>query len=189
MQSMRLNLPVVYVFLRFYNHMESRTMRIKNAVVILMALIGKKSLHIMLADDDKEDREIFMTAIEELSPDIQISVAVNGRELMAKLLDDSVVLPDILFLDLNMPFKNGQECLKEIRSSDRLKRLPVIIYSTSSSSEHIDQTYRGGANYYLPKPDSFRDLKLIVGKLFSFDWNEHGRPLKDKFVLSVNYFK
>jgi CheY-like chemotaxis protein len=186
---MRLNLPLVYLFSRFYNHVESRTARIKNTIIILMALIGKRSLHVLLADDDIEDREIFMTAIQELSPDIKISVAVNGRELMSKLCNEDDHLPDILFLDLNMPFKNGQECLKEIRSNERLKRLPVIIYSTSSSSEHIDQTYKGGANYYLPKPDSFRDLKLIVGKVFSFDWEEHDKPLKDKFVLSAKYFK
>jgi CheY-like chemotaxis protein len=189
MQSMRLNLPLVYVFLRFYNQVESRTARIKNVFIILMALVGKRSLRILLADDDKEDREIFMTAIKELSPDIEISVAVNGKELMSKLQNDKSVLPDLLFLDLNMPFKNGQECLKEIRSNDRLKRLPVIIYSTSSSSEHIEQTYKGGANYYLQKPDSFRDLKLIVGKLFSFDWSEQRKPVKDKFVLSAKYFK
>jgi CheY-like chemotaxis protein len=189
MQLVRLNLPLVYFFSSFYNHVESRTARIKNTIIILMALIGKRSLHVLLADDDKEDREIFMAAIQELSPDIKISVAVNGKELMSKLYNEDSSLPDILFLDLNMPFKNGQECLKEIRSNDRLKRLPVVIYSTSSSSEHIEQTYKGGANYYLPKPDSFRDLKLITEKLFSFDWNEHTRPVKDKFVLSTKYFK
>jgi CheY-like chemotaxis protein len=189
MQLVRLNLPLVYLFSRFYINVESRTARIKNTIIILMALIGKRSLRILLADDDKEDREIFMMAIQELSPDIEISVAVNGKDLMSGLLNESSHLPDIIFLDLNMPFKNGQECLKEIRSNDRLKRIPVIIYSTSSSSEHIDQTYKGGANYYLPKPDSFRDLKLIVGKIFSFDWSEHGKPVKDKFVLSANYFK
>jgi CheY-like chemotaxis protein len=189
MQLIRLNLPLIYVFLRFYNHVESRTVRIKNTIILLMALIGKRSLHILLADDDKDDREIFMAAIQEISPDIEISVAVNGKDLMSKLHDEHGRLPDILFLDLNMPYKNGQECLNEIRNNDRLKRLPVIIYSTSSSSEYIDQTYKGGANYYLTKPDSLRDLKLIAEGLFSFDWEEHTRPLMDKFVLRANYFK
>lgn len=189
MQISTLSAPIPHFFSRIYDHAESRAARLKSTLILMMTLIDKRPLHILLADDDEEDREIFAYAIKDLSPDIRMSVAVNGKELMAILNDEKRPLPDILFLDLNMPFKNGHECLKEIRSSDRLKKLPVIIYSTSSSSEHIDLTYQGGADFYLPKPDSFRDLKFITENLFSLDWTEHSKPVKDKFVLSAGYFK
>lgn len=189
MQLFALNFSVLHFLSGIYDQLENKTARVKTTLILLMAIIGKRQLHILLADDDEEDREIFAYAIKELSADIKMSVAVNGKELMAMLNDEERPLPDILFLDLNMPFKNGHECLKEIRSNNRLKKLPVIIYSTSSSNEYIDQTYMGGADYYLPKPDSFRDLKLIAENLFSLDWTAHSKPAKDKFVLSTNYFK
>ena len=189
MQILTVNLTLFNLFSSISEHIEDRTMRIKDTLVLLMALTGKRSLNILLADDDEEDREIFAYAIRELSPDIKMHIAVNGKDLMNILNDEDRPLPDILFLDLNMPFKNGQECLKDIRSTERLKKLPVIIYSTSASSEYIEQTYRNGANFYLPKPDSFRDLKLIAENLFSLDWSEHRKPVKDKFVLSASYFK
>jgi CheY-like chemotaxis protein len=189
MQQLRLNLPLLYNFSRLYNQVDNTSTRIRNTLVILMALIGKQSLNILLADDDVEDREIFTSAIKELSSDVEVRTSVNGKELMEMLHNEDSPLPDILFLDLNMPFKNGQECLHEIRSTERLRKLPVIIYSTSASREYIDQTYNSGANYYLPKPDSFRDLKLIAEKIFSLDWSDHSRPQKEKFVLSAKYFK
>lgn len=189
MQLFTFNLTLFNLLSTVYDHVENNATRIRNTVILLIALIGKKSLHILMADDDEEDRDIFATAIRELSPEIKMSIAVNGKELMEMLKDEDSPLPDILFLDLNMPFKNGQECLKEIRNNSRLKKLPVIIYSTSSNSEYIDQTYRGGANYYLPKPDSFHELKLIAENLFSLDWSAQSKPVKEKFVLRANYFK
>jgi CheY-like chemotaxis protein len=188
MNVLRLNLPLLYVFSRFFNDVEHKTTRIKNTLIIMLAVFNKKSPHILLADDDREDREIFISAVQQVEPSIKVSVALNGHELMKTLLN-SETLPDILFLDLNMPLKNGQECLEEIRSNEKLKSLPVVIYSTSSNREYIDQTYKGGANYYLPKPDSLKELKLITEKLFSLDWAAQSHTQKEKFVLNLNQIK
>ena len=186
MNTLRLKLPLLQVLFDFYYNVESKTTSIKKTIMVLLTLLDKKSIHILLADDDREDREIFISAVEEVSPNINISTAKNGQELMKILLNPDNALPDILFLDLNMPFKSGHECLQEIRSDNRLKKLPVIIYSTSSNREYIDQTYKGGANYYFPKPDSLRDLKLITQKLFSLDWDNPGKTLKENYVLNLN---
>ncbi len=142
-----------------------------------------------IADDDEDDREIFTEVIHEIAPFVNLTKATNGHELMKLLNNKNTELPDIIFLDLNMPLKNGQECLQEIRSDERLKHIPVVIYSTSSGREFIDETYKKGANYYIIKPDSFTDLKKIAHEILSFDWDNHIRPLRDGFVLGSGLFK
>ena len=99
MQILTVNLTLFNLFSSISEHIEDRTMRIKDTLVLLMALTGKRSLNILLADDDEEDREIFAYAIRELSPDIKMHIAVNGKDLMNILNDEDRPLPDILFLD------------------------------------------------------------------------------------------
>ena len=156
---------------------------------MLVTLLSKKSTNILLADDDEGSREIFIEAIADIAPHIKVNIAVNGQKLMDILSSKQEALPDIIFLDLNMPLKTGHECLQEIRNNARLKNIPVIIYSTSSNDEHIKETFDGGANFYLIKPDSFSDLKLIARNLLSFDWVEPIWPERGEFVLIPNQFK
>src|SRR5690606_10195300 len=105
---------------------------------------GKK-LHIFFGDDDREDVEFFTQAIEEVSPGIKITIARDGAELLEFL---QLVIPDIIFLDLNMPVMNGVECLQRIRSNKKCNDVPVIIYSTSANPDQIEKTYELGANMY-----------------------------------------
>ena len=74
--------------------------------------------------------------------------------------------PDVLFLDLNMPLKNGMECLVEIRSDKTFDKLPIIIFSTSSQKQAVDTAYENGATFYLKKPDSFDKLKVALDRIF-----------------------
>ncbi len=175
-------------FSRVYFAVKRKSPSIRTALVILSSLIGKKSVNIFLADDDPEDREIFLEVIGEVVPHVDVTIAKNGKELM-NLLTQKEELPDIIFLDLNMPFKNGQECLVEIRSSEKLKSIPVIIYSTSRSREHIDDTFMKGANFYFPKPDSFKELRAMMARIFALDWEDLMKPRKERFILSVNQFR
>ena len=188
MQISTLRVPLLLAFSRVYFTIKRKSSSARAALLILSSLIGKKSIHIFLADDDPEDREIFLEVISEVVPHVKVTVAKNGKELMNMLIQKEE-LPDIIFLDLNMPLKNGQECLVEIRNNEKLKAIPVIIYSTSRSREHIDDTFMKGANFYFPKPDSFKDLKTMIAKIFSFDWSEFMKPRKDKFILSINHFR
>jgi len=138
----------------------------------------------MLADDDPDDRELFAEAA--LSHDARVDSVPNGIELMENL-HQSETLPDFVFIDLNMPEKSGKECLTEIRRHDRLKNIPVIIYSTSSSKKDIDDTFALGANLYLTKPNSFSELKRAVRRVLNLDWSEY-RPnsRRNAFVYSGN---
>lgn len=124
----------------------------------------RKPINIMLVDDDASDRMVFRDALEALEILTIIQTQNNGQQLMAYLATNIAHLPDIIFLDLNMPRKNGLECLKEIRSNDRFKAISIIIYSTSASENDINETFLNGANVYIKKPNNFDILKQVLDK-------------------------
>src|ERR1044072_5712358 len=131
----------------------------------------KKNLNVLIADDDDDDREFFSEVIGEVAPRVKIDTAKNGSDLMLLINDSSVSLPDIIFLDLNMPCKNGRECLKEIKKNPLLRHIPVIIYSTSSNVKDIENAYNDGADLYVIKPNTCIELKKIAKKVLSIDWS------------------
>ncbi|PZR07632.1 MAG: response regulator [Flavobacterium psychrophilum] len=144
------------------------------------------TLHIMLADDDEDDRLFFKEAFEEVKINYRISAFNDGEQLMDHLYDTSNPLPDIIFLDLNMPRKSGIECLKEIRANERLKKISVAIYSTSSSEQDIEDTFVSGANVYIKKPNDFNMLKKILSDVVHINWQYITDGLnKDSFILSL----
>ncbi|SFQ42818.1 Response regulator receiver domain-containing protein [Flavobacterium akiainvivens] len=140
----------------------------------------------MLADDDEDDRLFFEEAFEEVKIKYEISSFSDGEQLMAHLNNTENALPDIIFLDLNMPRKSGMECLKEIRANDRLKRISVAIYSTSSSEQDIEDTFVAGANVYIRKPNDFNMLKKVLSDVVHINWQYIVDGLnKDSFILSL----
>ncbi|WP_343487321.1 response regulator [Allomuricauda sp. d1] len=146
----------------------------------------KELLHIVLADDDADDRMLFADAVDEIDITTSLKVFKHGQELMDYLMDESVLLPDIVFLDLNMPIKNGMQCLKEIRQTPHLAALCVAIYSTSSSEQDIEETFVKGANIYINKPTSFTKLKRTVEKVLRLNWQYHTANLnKHNFLLRL----
>lgn len=85
--------------------------------------MGNNVLYILLADDDADDRLFFKEAMEEINSDTLVSFVNDGSQLMYFLNQTGILMPHIIFLDLNMPVKNGMECLKEIRANDKFKAL------------------------------------------------------------------
>lgn len=144
------------------------------------------SKNIFLADDDEDDRLFFEEALKEVCDDAVLTVAENGDELMEILYRPPVPMPDVIFLDLNMPKKNGFECLAEIKNDGALKNLPIIIFTTSLQEESVKKVYSQGANYYVRKPTDYRQLKLIVEKLLAIDWlKEALQPEKERFIFTA----
>ncbi|MEO6690910.1 MAG: response regulator [Saprospiraceae bacterium] len=144
------------------------------------------ALHILLADDDDDDRLFFKDAIEEIRVKTVITMVKDGVELMDYLIKPEIHLPNLLFLDLNMPRKNGMECLKEIRSNKKLKDLSIAIYSTSAMEKDIEETFIKGANIYIKKPSDFELLKTILAKVITINWQYHTSGLnKDNFLLNI----
>jgi CheY-like chemotaxis protein len=124
-----------------------------------------KPLHIVIADDDESDCMNFRDALGELRIKTVVHTLNDGVELMEYLDDIMTPLPELLFLDINMPRKNGLECLKEIRNSEKLRLIAIAIYSTSASEKDIEETFLNGANVYIKKPNDFINLKKALGKI------------------------
>lgn len=126
--------------------------------------MNNEPLYILLADDDEGDRLIFKKSFSELKIQTRVHTVNNGLELMEWLNSKDIRLPYLLFLDLNMPHKNGLECLIEIRSNERLKDIFIAIYSTSDNEKDLDDTFINGANIYITKPYDFNMLKHVLEK-------------------------
>lgn len=119
-------------------------------------------LNILLADDDSDDCLFFKEALKESTLSTHLATVPDGEHLMHLLINGSETLPDVLFLDLNMPRKNGFECLSEIKLNDKLKTLPVVVFSTSFEKEVVNLLYQNGAQYFIRKPPEFSKFKKII---------------------------
>lgn len=122
------------------------------------------SLHILLADDDMDDRNFFDKALKEIPVPTTLTIVNNGEELMEWLFKNADRLPDVLFLDLSMPRKTGFECLSEIKENEKLKELTVIMLTTSFTrgidlEDNLKSTLiKMGAASYIRKPVQFSEL-------------------------------
>jgi CheY-like chemotaxis protein len=142
-------------------------------------------LNVLLADDDRDDRFFFDKVIREIPIRTRLVTIDDGEKLMSYLAENSKTLPDVLFLDLNMPRKNGSECLAEIKQNEKLKWLPVIIYSTSMYEDVADLLYNNGAHYYVRKTDLIDLQRVLHYVLTLLTENRFARPGREKFILSL----
>jgi len=141
----------------------------------------------MLADDDEDDITLFRDVLDEIGLPVQLTVVHNGEQLMERLLDGASALPDILFLDLNMPRKNGLVCLPEIKNNGKLSHFPVILYSTSLDADMIDLLWKKGASYYIRKPNEYNRFKKVIELALTLTAKaDILNPARENFVLSVN---
>jgi CheY-like chemotaxis protein len=146
----------------------------------------EKPLHVLLADDDEDDRLIFKEALEDIRIKSIVTTVNDGIELMDYLTQAGIVLPDVIFLDLNMPRKNGMQCLQEIRNNPVLMNLTIAIYSTSGAERDIEETFITGANVYIKKPNDFSTLKKVVEEAMRINWQYHiSGSNKESFMLSL----
>ena len=119
--------------------------------------------HIILADDDPDDCLIFSQMVKEVNDKVEITCLPDCESLVQYL--NTYSLPDLIFLDLNMPLLTGQACLKMIKQNPQWKDLPVIVYSTASRGDIIRECYNLGASLYIVKPDNTVRLKEILSWL------------------------
>ena len=149
--------------------------------------MNKQNYNLLLADDDEDDCDFFKEALEELSIPFALVMVNDGVQLMNFLSDKSEEnLPDILFLDLNMPRKNGFECLTEIKQNKKLQHLSVIIFSTSLDMNIVDMMYEKGAIYYIRKPGDYTKLKKVIQNAIDLiPENNLKQPDREQFILEA----
>ena len=139
-------------------------------------------IHVLLADDDEDDRLFFMDAFEEIKIKTVVKMVKDGIELMDYLEQENTKLPHVLFLDLNMPCKTGIECLREIKKMKKLENLAVAIYSTSASEKDIEDTFVKGANVYIKKPKRFQHTQESIAR------SNHDQLALPYFWIKQRYF-
>ena len=115
-------------------------------------------MYILIIDDDPQDCELFYEAVREVGSDFPCARAADGKEGLSLLQNDPIKLPDFIFLDINMPAMNGKECLMQIKQHDKLRSIPVIMYSTTSNANEIGSYRKLGAHDFLIKPHNFNRL-------------------------------
>lgn len=143
-------------------------------------------MNILLADDDTDDCMFFKEALNELYLPTDLTAVNDGEQLMQLLTNDTTELPHVIFLDLNMPRKNGFECLSEIKLNAKLNGIPVIIFSTSFEHETVNQLHKSGAMYYIRKPSQFSQFKSLIQQSLEFlAQSITEQPDRDNFVLKA----
>lgn len=140
---------------------------------------------IILAEDDKDDQELFMEALDATNVPCEVTTVGNGQQLVDALKDPDEAKPDIVFIDINMPIKGGKQALAEIKSDAELKDIPAVMLSTSNHPADIEETFNEGANLYIQKPSSFEGFILVLKKVFLLHWTKALlNPLKNIFFVS-----
>ncbi len=144
--------------------------------------MSSKQLNILLADDDQDDCVFFESALKELLPSAHLKIVNDGEKLMNYLTEKeyNTDSTDVLFLDINMPRKNGIECLSEMKQNAKLKNIPVVVFSTSNSWDTINMLFKSGANVYIHKPSDFAQLKQVI---------HHALPIAKEKTNSKNPLK
>ena len=137
-------------------------------------------IKILIADDDQDDKDMICEGLSEVFSNFQVETASDGVECLRALKNGCN--PDLVFLDLNMPLKNGLECLQDIHNNEYLKNTPIVIYSTSQNLTDIEKASELGDRFYMIKPTTVSTLQQLLRHVL----NMLGRPQKEQ-KLSANF--
>ncbi|WP_020603759.1 response regulator [Spirosoma spitsbergense] len=127
-----------------------------------------KPIHILLVDDDEDDRYLTREAFHQHYPSSRISFAEDGEDLLdflnykGRYAGAAHTLPELILLDLNMPRKDGREALREIKKNDQFRHIPIVVLTTSDAKDDVETSYFNGANSFITKPPTFQRLSEVT---------------------------
>jgi len=127
---------------------------------------------IMIIDDDADDRSMFAEALMEINELIHLIPMVSCEKAIEYFNNKSAAIPDIIFLDINMPTMNGWQCLDNLREMASTKQIPVVIYTTSQSEENYEKVKNMEATYFLSKPSKFKELVKALVVVIDKEWEK-----------------
>ena len=132
----------------------------------------KETLEILLVDDNPADCDLVCDVLAQGKHPAHVSTAADGEEAMAFLQHQGkftgAAAPDLVMLDLNLPRKDGRTVLAEVRASAALRKLPVVIFTTSQARPDIERSYELGANCYVTKPGNLQDFVAAIRSIEEF---------------------
>lgn len=133
---------------------------------------SRTRIHVLLAEDSQDDVELILYSFEKIKLAIDISVVSDGEAALRFLRGEGEYAdqraPDLLLLDINMPRKNGLEVLEEIRADPRLKRLPVVVLTSSAAEADVLKSYELAVNCYIRKPITLAEFAKVVASIEHF---------------------
>lgn len=139
--------------------------------------------NLVIADDDPDDRDLYREALDDLNAGLNLLMYCNGDQLMRDT--SRLRLADLMIIDLNMPYKNGFECLEELRREPLLKTKPLVVFSTSKDPDEINRCYDMGANLFVVKPDSYTAIRRIMRTLLLIDWKKFEKLERSYFARTA----
>jgi CheY-like chemotaxis protein len=141
------------------------------------------ALNVLLAEDETADKDFFIDGLKKL--DLQHKVCwAKDHDALFELLETETCF-DLIIVDLDMPGKNGKQCLKEIKTNEKYKSIPVIVMTVSKNTADINDVFDAGAHYYAVKPYSQRNYIETLRQLFTIDW-KIPQPVPDKKQFIIN---
>lgn len=140
-----------------------------------------KITSIIIAEDDADDRLLIEDALNENSISSDSLLFVSDGEELVDRLNKHATKPSLVFLDLNMPRKDGRQALREIKDNEKLKHIPIIILSTSNSEEDIETSYKNGVNTYFAKPSKYSELVEIIATVKAYWWEKAALAREQRF--------
>jgi CheY-like chemotaxis protein len=144
-------------------------------------------IRVLIADDDRDDIEIFSSALEGVNVETELETVHDGAALLKRISDETRPKPDYLFLDLTMPKQSGFECLNHVRRNTDNDAIRIIILSDSVNVGEIDDAYDLGASHFITKPADINELSEQL--LYIFKNRDSALPTRDKFVLRNHFYK
>lgn len=146
----------------------------------------REYLNVVLIDHDEGNHVFFSTIFQDLRIDIKFQAFFSDAALMQYLNRDSTPVPDVLFMNYDMPGNNAMDCLDEIKSNERCSSMTVAIYSDLISSTEEEEIFVRGANVFMRKPALYQDLKKRVTEIMAVSWQYYTCGLnKDYFIMKV----
>jgi len=134
----------------------------------------KENMSFLIVDDDADDRMLVIESVREIDDTIECKIARNGEQALELLRNIEIPLPNFIFLDIRMPRLNGKKCLFEIKKDERLKHIPVIIYTTSKAVEESKELRAMGAFHFISKPRNADEIFYLI----SFVMDEHADAIR-----------
>jgi CheY-like chemotaxis protein len=144
-----------------------------------MGIIAPYMNKVVLADDDQDHGMLFKMVLKQVDPSKTLSIIKDGDSLLQSL---QIQVPDLLFLDLNMPCKSGLECLQDIRENLHLTELPIVVYSSSTHMTDIQKSYLHKADLYMVKPFNSFHLRNALVSILSMEWRKNYTDQKFYFI-------
>lgn len=149
--------------------------------------LNENLIQILLVDDDADDRDFFEEALQDSGIPSNLTTVIDGEKLTDFLAEiENPPPPDIIFMDINMPYKDGKTCLREIRKDRKFREVPIIMFSTSTHTRDIEESFNCGANLYLSKGAFFENDVHILKQIFGTNWRENILNVKrDQFFFKA----